>query len=417
MVHRGYFSHTTPAGSELADRLRGYREPAPWWWIGEVLAWGAGERSRPIDVLWRWLASPSHRRILLAPGARDIGIGIALGAPVATASQGSATFVIQLGWRRRSDRPAARAIEGGSFRVLPRQAFGLIRDGAARPAPTPSARRTGSPVLRPLDQARRSPDPVERLMVHAVECVTAFVPAAAAAFSPVDRRLHAFTIGPVVVRLTTDRLRLQAGEAHEAYLRAFHRLDPFAPWRWADNPATVVGTRDLGGRERFAASRYATIFLGAYGLADQACLYLRDRGRIVALIALLREAGGPEFGGPELAALRRTQPLLEHAYTLARGNDPHGGHAPGAPLAALGAYGLTPREIDVAQLAATGATNAEIARALFMSVGTVKTHMTHVLAKLGVRSRTELVLLLTDRPAAPHPARTPSSRRARAAVR
>jgi uncharacterized protein YkwD len=100
MVRRRYFSHTTPGGSELADRLRGYAEPAPWWWIGEVLAWGAGERSRPIDVVRRWLASPSHRRVLLTPDAREIGIGVAMGAPVATAWDDSATFVVQLGWRR-----------------------------------------------------------------------------------------------------------------------------------------------------------------------------------------------------------------------------------------------------------------------------------------------------------------------------
>jgi uncharacterized protein YkwD len=99
MVRRRYFSHTTPEGGELLDRLRGYADPAPAWWIGEVLAWGEGPWSRPIDVLRRWLDSPSHRRILLTPRAREIGIGIAFGAPVRRAADGSATFVAELGWR------------------------------------------------------------------------------------------------------------------------------------------------------------------------------------------------------------------------------------------------------------------------------------------------------------------------------
>jgi DNA-binding CsgD family transcriptional regulator len=234
-------------------------------------------------------------------------------------------------------------------------------------------------------------------MAHALDWITMIVPAAAAAFSPVDRRLHVFTKGPVVVKLASDRLRLQIGEAQQAYVRAFHADDPFAPWRWTDSTATVVGVQDIGGRERFESSRYATSFLASYRLADQASMYLRDRGRIVADIVLLRGADEPGITREELALLRRTQPLLEQAYVLGRRVDD------GEPPETLSRHGLTPRETDVARLVATGATNAEIARALFMSVATVKTHVTHVFGKLGLRSRTELVLLLTDRqPHGPH---------------
>ncbi len=54
---------------------------------------------------------------------------------------------------------------------------------------------------------------------------------------------------------------------------------------------------------------------------------------------------------------------------------------------------LTEVEARVAKLAAAGRTNREIADALFMSVRTVEGHLSHVYAKLGVRSRTELVPL------------------------
>jgi DNA-binding CsgD family transcriptional regulator len=52
--------------------------------------------------------------------------------------------------------------------------------------------------------------------------------------------------------------------------------------------------------------------------------------------------------------------------------------------------GLSAAENRVAVLAAVGRTNREIAAELFLSARTVETHLSHVYAKLGVRSRTEL---------------------------
>jgi DNA-binding CsgD family transcriptional regulator len=52
--------------------------------------------------------------------------------------------------------------------------------------------------------------------------------------------------------------------------------------------------------------------------------------------------------------------------------------------------GLTPAERRVADLVASGRTNAEVAATLFLAERTVASHLTHVYAKLGVRSRTEL---------------------------
>ncbi|MBE6475038.1 MAG: response regulator transcription factor [Actinomyces succiniciruminis] len=55
--------------------------------------------------------------------------------------------------------------------------------------------------------------------------------------------------------------------------------------------------------------------------------------------------------------------------------------------------GLTERETEVLALVARGLTNQEICDRLWLSMATVKTHISHLLAKTGARDRVQLVLL------------------------
>lgn len=54
-------------------------------------------------------------------------------------------------------------------------------------------------------------------------------------------------------------------------------------------------------------------------------------------------------------------------------------------------HSLTNRELEVLQLIAQGSSNKNIADQLFISIKTVKTHITHIFEKLEVRDRTEAV--------------------------
>jgi DNA-binding CsgD family transcriptional regulator len=250
------------------------------------------------------------------------------------------------------------------------------------------------PSLRAVADAASSADEGERLMASAVDWLARSVPAAAVIFSPVDRQLRLFTQGPLIA--TVDRAAaLGALERLPAdYLAAMHRVDPYAPSCWSQSTRPVVGIREVGRAERFARSTYGT-FLAAYGMASQTSIFLRDRGRIIAAILLLTRQGQSCPTPDELRLLRGTQPLLEQSLILARRLPP------AQPDDVLSHSGLTPRECEVARLAVGGATNAEIAVALFLSLATVKTHMSRVLTKTGARSRSELVRLVRDGLAAP----------------
>ncbi|WP_042149366.1 response regulator transcription factor [Paucisalibacillus sp. EB02] len=53
---------------------------------------------------------------------------------------------------------------------------------------------------------------------------------------------------------------------------------------------------------------------------------------------------------------------------------------------------LSPRELAITKLVGVGNTNKEIADELYLSIGTVKNHITHILQKTGLRDRTQLAI-------------------------
>ncbi|CAH0151139.1 response regulator transcription factor [Microbacterium sp. Bi121] len=90
--------------------------------------------------------------------------------------------------------------------------------------------------------------------------------------------------------------------------------------------------------------------------------------------------------GEPVMSPRATQALLGFVREGAPASD---------PAAALEV--LSPRERDVARMLATGASNDDIARRLFLSGNTVKTHVKAVLAKLGLPDRIHVVIWAYER--------------------
>jgi uncharacterized protein YkwD len=101
MVKRDFFSHDSPTGSTPQQRIdrTGYLDGAHGWAVGETIAWGSGSYATPAAIVRGWLKSPGHRAILLDGHYRDLGIGIALGAPT-DGGGGGATFTGDFGARK-----------------------------------------------------------------------------------------------------------------------------------------------------------------------------------------------------------------------------------------------------------------------------------------------------------------------------
>jgi DNA-binding CsgD family transcriptional regulator len=132
-------------------------------------------------------------------------------------------------------------------------------------------------------------------------------------------------------------------------------------------------------------------------------------GRAQAGLALETRVGSPVW-------INRTTDLINR-IGAARGHAPsrdqsaaaaHAGTVPAAEHApaVTADDGLSGRELEVARLVAEGLSNSAIASALFVSVATVRTHVSHILAKLGLDSRVQLASWVAGRdPGRPVPAR------------
>jgi DNA-binding CsgD family transcriptional regulator len=197
----------------------------------------------------------------------------------------------------------------------------------------------------------------------------------------------------LLVPLVAARLATGDGEAAR---KAAQRLDEFAAAcgrllveAWAQLVAARVALaerRDAGARE---SARRALEAFGRLGMPHDAAEARLELGRASV-------ADNPELAREEArvayAAFRKLGAARGMDATAALLRDLGDGTPAGPRM-----HGeLTAREREVLRLVARGMTNAQIARALFISEKTAGHHVSRILSKLGVRNRTE---------AAPHAAR------------
>jgi uncharacterized protein YkwD len=82
MVACRHFSH-----DDFGKRIRhsSWARRHATWAAAETLAWGTGRRGTPAGIVAAWMQSPKHRRIVLDPRFRVVGVGQVKGVPVSGA--------------------------------------------------------------------------------------------------------------------------------------------------------------------------------------------------------------------------------------------------------------------------------------------------------------------------------------------
>jgi DNA-binding CsgD family transcriptional regulator len=136
---------------------------------------------------------------------------------------------------------------------------------------------------------------------------------------------------------------------------------------------------------------------GYLGLVDSSILppSIRGTARVGAARTLLAQ----DRTGPAADQVTAAEPLLARwggwrVAQLEQVRDRLGLTPPDGRRTVTGLAALTPREREVALLIADGLTNAELARRLYISPKTAAVHVSNILHKLGVGSRTEVVAVV-----------------------
>ena len=189
-----------------------------------------------------------------------------------------------------------------------------------------------------------------------------------------------------------DRVALNMSDDNLSSYESYYQFrDPITPALQRRRRTTSVN--EVISRPALERSEFFNDFLARDGLYYGINYYAYAGGANIGDLRIWRGRGREDFSRREIEIVDAIGPAFTNAMRRALARE--AGDGSGTPLGALterieGETRLTAREKEIAMSVALGKTDMEIAGALGISVTTVRTHLKHIFAKLGVSNRTRL---------------------------
>jgi LuxR family maltose regulon positive regulatory protein len=388
----------------LADRLRGRLDDAERGFTSSLAGWrAAGERSSAVsvcDYLGQVHLAQGRLDAALATYQTALEIAAGAGQPTLPAAGIAYTGMADVEYQRNELDAALRHVTDGIARLRPASYTAPLATGLARLSRIRQA--TGDPAgaLEAIDEAERvspssavgglvNPAPAQRarLLLAQGDVAAAVHWTQQRGLSPEDKPSYPQELEYLVlarVLIAQDRpgealallerlLTRAAAQDRMGSVIEIHALRALAQAASGDEPTAVTTLADA----LTLASPQGNVRV----FADEGPSMRALVGRVV----VAHRAGQPAARAIPFAYLAR----LVRAFD---GKPAVGGFAPDSATGALDLVDpLTARELEVLAMLAAGTPNQGIAEQLFVTLFTVKKHVSHVLGKLGAANRTEAV--------------------------
>ena len=172
----------------------------------------------------------------------------------------------------------------------------------------------------------------------------------------------------------------------EGYKSQFWECDPMHPSLFEGKDTVVITNSMLMTDFAWQKTRLYVELFKPHNYFHNADVFFRQNGVIIAVLTLLRKDPVKMFTDKEVERLKQVQPFIEYClkkvYLSKRVHDRE---------SLCDEYGFTARELDVVELALTGASNKVLVQQLKISLPTLRTHMQNIFSKVGVHSSSELI--------------------------
>lgn len=175
------------------------------------------------------------------------------------------------------------------------------------------------------------------------------------------------------------------------YVNYARDLDPLGPARARCKAvATALLSPEID--DSYGAREYGR-FMRSHGFDDTIELFFRSGGELIGGISVLlnARAAKPESRCELVRRCQIAQPYIEHNIVSAPRSS-----AIRVRESLMNNHSLSRRELAVAELVAAGKCNKVIAETLSIAVTTVKTHLVHIFDKVGVDSRSALIVKINE---------------------